>query len=177
MKRRLHCAHLRTANQPGMTLKRLRSHAFLRKSAGFTLMEMVMTITIMGVLAGVATSYWPSDNISKVKALQLEQDIRSTQIYAVSTGVDRTIRLVAGSNNRYEFLDENEKRVERPLEGAFILPSDFHITFNGALGDPRNALDEPLGDLTIILTPIGGDPAEDGRQIQVAANTGAVWLP
>ena len=176
MKRRRHCAHWGTANRQGMTLKRLRDPSFLRKNTGFTLMEMVMTITIMGVMAGVATYYWPSSLGSATGALQLENDIRATQVYAVSKGVDHQISTTGTNGNAYTFRDEGGQVITRVLDNTDI--STFFINYKARVGDPRNVDESPFtGDLTITLTPSGGNPLTDGRKIMVAANTGAVWLP
>jgi MSHA pilin protein MshC len=69
-----------------------------RHAKGFTLIELIMVMVLLGVLAAIASMRMPGDGINvSAQAEQLASDIRYTQSLAMSRGQRFRINFAAGS--------------------------------------------------------------------------------
>ncbi len=136
----------------------------ISKSAGFTLIELIMVIVVIGLLATSAVDRNPTGVDRVAKARRLASDIRLTQSYAMSRGVD--FRILSTGLDSYEIRDAGGDLFQgnqTSLSGVSL--SSFDILF-GQLGEPTG------GAETITLTSASGDTT-----VQVLADTGYVEVP
>ena len=79
-------------------------------------MELLVVITVIGILAGLAMSRDPGNNISLLaQTQQLANDIRYTQSLAMSRALRYRVNLSAGS---YSITDINSNVVPNVITGA-----------------------------------------------------------
>ncbi|MBF0126097.1 MAG: type II secretion system protein [Magnetococcales bacterium] len=126
--------------------------------SGVSLVELIVVMTIIGILAVTAGARWQGDLTLYTKADQLINDIRFAQTLAMREELNFTILRVAG--NAYQVQDSTGT-VVRPTEalsGVTITP--FSITFDSR-GSPGAATQ------TIQLTMDG-----QSVTIRVVGNTG-----
>lgn len=78
-----------------------------RKSAGFTLMELMIVVAIIGITAGFSIPYFAGaeHKVRKV-ALELTSDMQKTRMNAIKTNRDWAI-LFYPSKNEYKIYDNN----------------------------------------------------------------------
>lgn len=124
-------------------------------SSGFTLLELVFVLVIVGVIAAVAVPKWSSNAHLGLGAEQLAQDIRYAQALSMSRGGGYTIVRTASDTYR---VDGNTT----VLEDVSITPL-FNILFD------KNGL--PPATTTISLS-------DSGESVTVTVKaTGAVVVP
>ncbi len=117
----------------------------LKKSRGFTLIELVMVMVMIGIVAVVATPLFqnPVGTRSQAAALRLSSDIRYAQMLAIQT--QRTVRVIfdaATNSYQIEILEAAWNVVMNPgTHGNYIVQlnsGDFQnvtlseVNFNGA---------------------------------------------
>jgi prepilin-type N-terminal cleavage/methylation domain-containing protein len=108
---------------------------------GFTLLELVMVMTIIGVLAAIAAPYWSLDDATvHTQAAQVARDIRHAQMLAMSQGRTLTFQSLG---NGYRCVDAGGVVIDDPaaqqpfnltLSDGVIL-SAGSVSFDG-LGRP-----------------------------------------
>jgi Tfp pilus assembly protein FimT len=103
-----------------------------RQQTGFTTIELVMIIVIIGVLAAVAAAKWPTNTDEWPTALQLAEDIRLAQTLSLNRGGGYSIERV--SANSYQILDGGSSVVGGVKVTSASLGA-FDIAFDG-LGRP-----------------------------------------
>lgn len=124
----------------------------MRNEDGFTLIEIIMAVVIIGVLAFVAITKYPTTGISlETAADMIKSDIRSVQALAMAKHASQT--LTFNSSTEYEFPVIGEGNKTRNFTDIFeggisLSPVPANITFN-SLGEPTSTTNP--GD-TITIT-------------------------
>lgn len=133
-----------------------------RNNKGFTLIELITIILLVGVLSVVATAKWPGAMKEEAAAKEFKRALRYAQHQAmtreyisgnpwglvVNASGDRyTIQLLDGSANVVDFnnralLDDNTITINDPTADG--------LWFNG-LGEPLDASGNPLGASTYTI--------------------------
>jgi len=120
----------------------------MRNKDGFTLIELIMVIVIIGILAWVAiTKYSARSDISlETAADMIKSDIRSVQALAMSQHASKT--LTFNSSTEYVFPAAGGGTKTRNLTNIFdgnisLTYPAGNITFN-SLGEPTAAQDDPI---------------------------------
>ncbi len=105
-----------------------------RLQRGFSLMELIMVMTIVGIVAVYAGAKWQGDLTLYPKTDQLMNDIRRAQALAMSRGVNFTI-LTVGADS-YKIQDATGVAVDlQPTVLAGVTITSFAFTFD-RMGDP-----------------------------------------
>ncbi|MBF0438425.1 MAG: type II secretion system protein [Magnetococcales bacterium] len=135
-----------------------------RLDDGFTTLELIIVVMIMGILSVTAISLWPSGVDRVAAARQLANDIRLAQSYAMARGGG--FRILSIDSTTYQI-----RRVtpETVMTGTNTLAkgtvTGFNIQFN-SLGAATS------GAGTITITDTDGS-----TDLTVIAATGAVIVP
>lgn len=113
------------------------STAGLFRQSGFTLLEFVIVIILLGILSAAAYLKWPGNvmNLSG-QANQLAEDLSYAQTLAMTTG--QRVRLVKSSSTSYQILNSAGTAVRMP-SGATSITLNRNITF-GTLTNLPNSL-------------------------------------
>jgi len=130
----------------------------MRNEDGFTLIELIMVIVIIGILAVVAIQKYPTTEISlETAADMIRSDIRSVQALAMAQYASKTLTF---SSTEYVFPTLGEGNKTRKFADIFeggislsVYPAS--ISFN-SLGEPTAAQDDSItittGSTTKTLT-------------------------
>lgn len=137
---------------------------------GFSLLEVVIVLAILGILVVVAGPQWPGGVFIQAQAEQLAQDIRYTQALAMGLKADNmgngTFVIQRAAENSYKILDQNGNiLLSYPLVWEGVTLSSFIISFSYPMGSPG------LVDTAIHLA--AGD---EFRNLVVLGLTGAVII-
>ena len=148
---------------------------FIRASRGFTLLEMVITLILLGVLSVFLATRWPGEHLTiHSQAEQLLNDIRYIQALAMNQNQGY---LIAFSNNRYAFKTAMNLPVPHPLTGestihlpqGMMIQTDRSILLFNYMGTPFvGSLDQPLTDSTQITLAHG----QENKIITIYPETG-----
>ena len=118
-----------------------------RDVGGFTLMEMVIALTIMGILAAVVV---PSLSTTDMRALEsaarvLASDLRLARSYAIHNDTDYTIQLdpIADTYDLVHTGSGTPPPIENPFAPAGTAPGTYHVQFArlGSTGDLGQSAD------------------------------------
>lgn len=129
-------------------------------SKGFSLLELIMVMTIAGVLIVVSGVRWPGMVFIQAQAEQLAQDIRYTQALAMGRGKGHTIQWL--DVNSYGIMDSEGNQVSPyplVLDGVVIEP--FSVSFSSPMGSPAASY-QPIRifregeSLSLIVTDLTG---------------------
>ena len=146
--------------------------------AGFTFIELVITILVLAILATTIRSMWPSKAINlNAQARALVADIRYTQNLAATSGLRYSLTIT--SSNTYKIMDVNGGNIKNYTLGSGItfsswtnLPNSL-IAFDGQ-GTPYSNTSIPGTPLatnaTITLTSTDGS----NKTVTVIQITGQV---
>ncbi|MBF0622860.1 MAG: type II secretion system protein [Magnetococcales bacterium] len=132
----------------------------MMKQAGFTMMEMIITITIMGLLtATLAIPYFSADSLS-ISDNKLSKDLRRTQHFAVEDGGSNaySIGRSASGTNSYEITDPAGAVLDTITFSDTTVISNFSCDFN------RIGVPSCTGASPITIT------AADGSGVSVTIN-------
>ncbi|WP_130472690.1 prepilin-type N-terminal cleavage/methylation domain-containing protein [Candidatus Magnetaquicoccus inordinatus] len=132
--------------------------------AGFTLLELLLTLLLLAILAVIATPQWPSSLLLAAQAEQVAQDLRYTQALAMQRQQDYSIQ---STNEHYYTIRaaDNQTIPEPPPDLSHGVAIDsFSCTFQASSGIPNTA------------TQIHLHLAEQTVTLQVSALTGTVTL-
>lgn len=116
---------------------------------GFTIIELVMVMVIIGVLAAVVAAKWPSTAHNTPTALQLVEDIRLAQSLSMNRGGGFSIE--RSGTTQYRILDDGA--VFGDPRNIEVSLSNFTLRFD-SLGRPVDAGGTPLSADTTIS--VGG---------------------
>ncbi|RLB82558.1 MAG: hypothetical protein DRH17_05320 [Deltaproteobacteria bacterium] len=138
----------------------------MKNDGGFTIIELVMVITTIGILAFIAISKYPTTEISLEAAADLiKSDIRSVQALAMAKHAGQS--LTFDSSTQYSF----------PKLGGGTETRDFNNIFRGEISLSAyptaitfNSLGEPTADQDSSITVSNGS----SRTLTVLQYTGKV---
>lgn len=155
-----------------------------RHTKGFTLIELVMVIVLLGTLAALASMRTPGDGINVVaQAEQLASDIRYTQSLAMSRGQRYRINFTATS---YQITDMSGGPQMHPGTGTtaavLLTPAvlsgynppltNDYVVFD-SLGVPYTAPTTALAAVATLTLTDSGETAT----LRVVPQTGRVQIP
>jgi len=149
------------------------------KKEGFTLVELVITMILVGIMAMVMVVKWPNKVINlNGEAQQIASGIRLAQSMSMTRSERFRIHLYS---DRYQILDSTGSAVAG-LPAVFFgngislsipgtLPNDY-IAFSGK-GEPYTDTSTPLGSAATLTLNGGGN----SKQAVVSPETGRVLVP
>ena len=153
-----------------------------RRSAGFSLIELIMVLVLAGILAATAVVYWPGDGINvSAQAEQLAGDIRYLQSLAMTHGQRTRINFGA---DRYWFSNlDGSTRLTHPAIGT----SEVLLDRGTALTSPYPYLIFSSDGVPYIDTALPGNPLTAdavitlsaggaSRSIRISPDTGKVTV-
>jgi prepilin-type N-terminal cleavage/methylation domain-containing protein len=120
-----------------------------QKNHGFTLVELMVTLAVVGILAAVAApdvSQWIQNYRARTAARQLMSDLQSARIKAVSERVQFRVSVDAG-NNQYQVQKGNDPEATTSwtnVGNARVMTDGVVISANSA-----------PAILRILFTPLG----------------------
>ena len=133
----------------------------MNKQGGFSLMEMVIVMVIIGIIAVVATSQMPNQQIFQADGFRevLVQDLRLTQ--ALSMSQNQRYRIVVGASS-YQIQNQSGSPVTNPETGgdSTVYPTGLTVTptttvaFDG-MGRPYDGGGAALGGLLTFTVTAG----------------------
>lgn len=110
----------------------------MMQQRGFSLLELVMVLTLMGILVVLAGPRWPGRVFLHAQATQLAQDMRYTQALAMTQDKAHTIQWVSADS--YGIVDsEGNQIAPYPLVLAGVVIESFSISFNDSTGAPASS--------------------------------------
>ncbi len=119
----------------------------MRNEGGFTLIELIMVIVIIGILAVVAIQKYPTTEISlETAADMIKSDIRSVQALSMAKHTIQTLTFNSSTEYVFPALGEGNKtrNFADIFEGGISLsPVPANITFN-SLGEPTAGYGNPI---------------------------------
>ncbi len=125
---------------------------FVKSSSGFTLVELVMVIVLLGILSATAYVKWPSGLDDKAALLELKRAIRYAQHVAVTRAYDPDhlwgIEITA---NKFTVTD-GTGAVSADFDDRYLLgDADMSVT---GIDLYFNGLGEPVSSAGIVLSAI-----------------------
>jgi prepilin-type N-terminal cleavage/methylation domain-containing protein len=131
----------------------------MRNEYGFTLIELIMVIVIIGILLLVAIQKYPTTEISlETAADMIRSDIRSVQALAMAQHASKTLTFNSSTEYVFPILGEGNKTkdLDNIFDGAISLNAyPASISFN-SLGEPTAGYGSPItittGSTTKTLT-------------------------
>ncbi len=156
------------------------------KSAGFTLVELIFVILIMGILAVSVIPKWTGTSLGvEFEARRLVNVIRYTQALSVATG--QRYRWVKVSSSSYSILNQSGTAIILPSGGTILtLSNNVSIGSLSNLPDSLVAFDSQGVPYTTSSTPgttlgsTAGIPMTSSggqtRTVQITPSTGYVGL-
>ncbi len=163
-----------------------RSTCFLnRKHSGFTMVELVLVITIIAILAVFSLPRWSASINPNAAAEQLAADIRYTQSLAMTHGQRYRLNLVAPNN--YSITTITGTAIPSSVTGANTVTLDSYVVFGTFTNLPGNliafdgqGIPYTNAAATTALATTATIPVTGGgsatRTIQISPTTGRVTV-
>lgn len=126
------------------------------------MIELIMVMTIIGVLSAYVAMKWPTGVALATAAQQLAQDLRYAQNLAMNRGNGYQLAWV--DSDTYRILSPANAELSRgDLDGATLVGNiaSFSVTFNG--------VGKPTASVTLTLTD-----GSTNKMVTVSAETGMV---
>jgi prepilin-type N-terminal cleavage/methylation domain-containing protein len=139
--------------------------AALEDQRGFTLVELLITIVIMGIVLTIASSSWfgaiESRRVDSATN-QRASDLRQAHSRATNRLADQTVTLTAGnseytvpSGSTYDLDDSaTEDVVSVPAASTFVFKADGSVLVTGANPIMVRATNNPGNSHTIEINPV-----------------------
>jgi prepilin-type N-terminal cleavage/methylation domain-containing protein len=146
----------------------------LEDERGFTLVEVMVTIIMMGIVLAIASSTWfglvDSRRVDSATN-QLAADLRQAHSRATNRLAPQTVTLAAGSSE-YTMAGAPRDLDDDPDEDLAVVDSDADVTFNP---DGSATLPGGVPTLTRTISLATGDPTEEpNHDIQINAATSEI---
>ena len=130
----------------------------MKNNKGFTVIELVIVIVLLGIMAGVAYTKLPLGMKSQAAVLEFKHAVRYAQHKAITHQFTTAAAAwgISVASNQYTVrrADSSEtaeaEYVNRTLPDNATIAPDTDVWFNG-LGEPINNSGTPLGDTSITV--------------------------
>ena len=142
---------------------------------GFTLIEVMVTIIVMGIVFAIASSTWfgvaESRRVDSATN-RLAADLRQAHSRATNRLVPQTVTLTAGSSE-YTMAGVARDLDDEPDKDLVVVDADADVTFN-----PDGSVTLPGGDPTLTRTVGSADDPTDApnHDIQINAATSGIRI-
>lgn len=153
------------------------------RQSGFTLLELIITLALIGILSAVAIARWPGDSVSlSSQIVRLAEDIRYTQALAMQRSQRTRINFAATSYTISDltaatsYTHPGESNSTISLETGFTLTTGNTFIVFDSEGIPYSDASLPgtalSSDVTVTLTA----PDSTNRTLTINPETGKVTL-
>ena len=122
------------------------------RQQGFTLIELVIVLMLLGIMSAIALPRWaPADTTVSAQANRLARDLRHVQSMAMQQG--RTLTLDIQTAATYRATDSGSITVTDPAtQQPFTIAMDNNVTVSGIDTD-FDSLGRPVASSTLLATP------------------------
>lgn len=151
----------------------IRASSKTRRSAGFTLLELAVSMTILAILAAIVAPPWARYR-ARMRAYSAAHELRAelTYIQGRSIDLEEECRLLLDSEVQYSVYvrdphsgeDELYKRINVAREGLTFSPSDEVLVFGrgGWVETTKTSLDDAsLGNITFYTITVSAPGVVD----------------
>lgn len=149
-----------------------------RKARGFTLVELIMVMLVMGIIAAIVMPLWPGKQLElSAQASRLASDIRYTQHLATTRGMRFQLLRVSSSSYRIQSIETTPEVIDTVTLTSGVTLNAFtnNLIAFGTDGTPYATATIPGTALSSTLTISLTDGANTAS-ITVTPQTGLVTV-
>ena len=148
----------------------------VKSESGFTLVELILIIILLGILSVTAYVKWPSGLDNQAALMEMKRAIRHTQHIAMTRAYDvGNIWRLQIDNNEYTITNGNSDSVPAEFDGRNLLDSDTTTINSGASLDLYfNGLGEPIESDGDSFTGIQTITINSNHPLTICPQTGFV---